>query len=213
LKEGRKEEINMTDTLGLPRMHLEPGERRDFLPSFVARLQRQAVQVCLEQGYGSGLGLSPADYEKGNRNVCFESRQAVYQKDYVLVLRCPRDEELRWMRPGTCLISMLHYPTRPKRVDFLRSLGLEAISLDSIKDDSGRRLVENLKSVAWNGVHVAFRTLRKVYPEPGFEDPQRPPIRVTLLGAGAVGIQVLPCVTGMTPCASAPSATAPRGCR
>ena len=86
---------------------------------------------------------------------------------------------------------MLHYPTRPRRVDLLRSLGIEAVSLDELKDDTGRRLVENLRSVAWNGMEVSFRTLDVHYPAPGFSSPQRDPVRVTLLGSGAVGIHVV----------------------
>jgi alanine dehydrogenase len=106
-------------------------------------------------------------------------------------LRYTEDEDVQRMKKGACLISMLHYPTRPKRVEFLRSLGIEGISLDSLKDDTGRRLVENLKAVAWNGIESAFRVLRSSYPEPGFGSPQRPPIQVTLLGAGAVGSHVV----------------------
>jgi alanine dehydrogenase len=95
------------------------------------------------------------------------------------------------MNPGACIISMLHYPTRPQRVALLQKLNLNAISLDSIKDDSDRRLVENLGSVAWNGMQVSFNTLENVYPPPGLYSPQRPPVRVTLLGAGAVGKLVM----------------------
>ena len=36
-------------TIGLPRMHKEAGERRDFLLSFVGHLEKLAVQV--------GIGL------------------------------------------------------------------------------------------------------------------------------------------------------------
>jgi alanine dehydrogenase len=87
---------------------------------------------------------------------------------------------------------MLHYPTRPERVAFLKSLGIEGLSLDSLKDDTGRRLVENLRLVAWNGIEAAFNTLQTTYPNPpGFDNPARPPIRVTLLGAGAVGSHVV----------------------
>jgi alanine dehydrogenase len=82
---------------------------------------------------------------------------------------------------------MLHYPTRPQRVELLRSLGVEAISLDSLKDDNGRRLVENLKSVAWNGLEVGFQVLRLTYPAPGMEGLDRKPIQATILGVGAVG--------------------------
>lgn len=177
--------------IGLARMHKEPGERRDFLPNFVGKLHKYGAQVLLEYGYGAELGYKEQDYLKKAPDVRFVTRTEIYQQDYVLVLRCPTEEELRLMRPGACLISMLHYPTRPNRVALLKSLGIEAISLDSIKNDHGVRLVENLRAVGWNGVQAAFEILRKIYPEPGFESPKRPPIRFTLLGGGAVGAYVM----------------------
>jgi len=183
--------MNQKLTIGLARMHVEAGERRDFLPDFVSDLEKHGAKVILEHGYGSGMGYQEADYQKLAPGVEFKSNEEVYQQDYVMVLRCPSDEYLRRLHPGACLISMLHYPTRPDRTDFLRSLGIEAISLDSIKDDSGRRIVENLRSVAWNGIEIAYQTLKTIYPSPGFESPQRQPIHVTLLGSGAVGMHVL----------------------
>jgi alanine dehydrogenase len=182
-------------SLGLPQMYKEPGERRDFLPPFVAYLQNHGYQVFAEHGYGSEMGLREDDYLALAPGIQFVPHKETYRQDYVLVLRCPDENELRLMHPGACLISMLHYPTRPERVAFLKSLGLEAISLDSLKDDSGRRLVENLKSVAWNGVEVAMQTLQKLYPAPGFDSPQRSPLQVTLLGAGAVGAHVVHAAT------------------
>ena len=177
--------------IGFPRMHKEPGERRDFLPSFIARLARLGAEVVLETGYGSGMGLSADDYSSVAYSATFADHESAYRQDYVVVLRCPTDDEIRLMRPGSCLISMLHYPTRAGRVAMLRKQGLEAISLDSIKDDSGRRLIENLRAVAWNGLEAAYGVLARIYPEPGFEHPGRDPIRVTVLGAGAVGREVL----------------------
>ncbi|HSO26910.1 MAG TPA: hypothetical protein VLS48_02490 [Anaerolineales bacterium] len=176
---------------GLATMHHEQGERRAFLPDFVGALEKNGAQVMLEHGYGSGMGVSEVEYRNLAPGVVFASHEEVYQQDYVLVLRCPSDEDLCLLHPGACLISMLHYPTRPQRVAFLRERGLEAISLDSIKDDSGRRIVENLKAVAWNGMEIAFQELRKTYPTPGFDSPRRDPIHVTLMGAGAVGVHVV----------------------
>ena len=178
--------------LGFPRMHLEPGERRDFLPDFMSRLLRYSVNLVLEEGYGSGMGLSHDDYISIAPSVRFVSHEETYRQPYVIVLRCPGEDKLQMLEPGSCLISMLHYPTRPGRVSFIRSLGVESISLDSIKDDSGRRLIENLRAVAWNGVETAFQLLGKLYPPPGFDSPERPPLYVTLLGAGAVGGYVMP---------------------
>lgn len=177
--------------IGLARIHQEPGERRDFLPDFVAHLYRHGAEVILEHGYGSGMGLDESDYRSLAPGIRFAPLEEIYNQDIVLVLRYPGDEKLRWMHPGACLISMLHYPTRPGRVQYLRDLGLEAISLDSIKDDVGRRLVENLRSVAWNGVDTAFEVLSQHYPAPGILDPNRNPIKVTVLGAGAVGMNAI----------------------
>lgn len=177
--------------IGLPRMHLEPGERRVFLPEFVASLAEMGYKVTLEQDYGASFGLSDNEYLTRADQIYFSDLNGVYQQDYVLVLRYPGEDMLMKMKPDACLISMLHYPTRPQRVALLKSRDLRAISLDTIKDDSGRRLVENLASVAWNGLKISFDALRKVYPEPGFEHPQRQPIHLTLIGAGAVGGHVI----------------------
>jgi len=178
-------------TVGLARMHVEFGERRDFLPPLVADLEKRGAQVYLEYGYGSGMGYTEADYQKLAPNAQFVSHEEVYRKQIVLVLRCPSNEDLKLMQPGSCLISMLHYPTRPQRVALLKSLGIEAISLDSLKDDTGRRLIENLKSVAWNGLEVGFQILHRTYPLPGLESAERGPIHATIVGVGAVGMHAV----------------------
>ena len=177
--------------IGLPKMHQETGEKRVFLPGFVADLQNMGYEVLLEEQYGTGIGIADEDYLSIADQIQFTPLEQVYSQDHILVLRYPGDEMVRKIKPGACLISMLHYPTRPHRVDLLREQGLRSISLDSIKDDTQRRLVENLPSVAWNGLHIAIDELRKIYPQPGFNSPLRPAIKVTLLGAGAVGKNVI----------------------
>jgi alanine dehydrogenase len=183
--------MNTNFRIGLARMHKEPGERRDFLPTFISRLEKFGAQVTLEYGYGSGMGFVEEDYLSLAPSIVFTSHEEVFTQDHVLVLRYTSDKDVSMMSPGSCLISMLHYPTRPQRVELLRSQGLEAISLDSLKDDSNRRLVENLRAVAWNGIEAAFQVLRNTYPAPGLGSPQRPPIHVTLMGVGAVGGHVI----------------------
>jgi len=178
-------------SIGLPRIHAENNERRDFLPAFVAGLAHVGYKIHLENGYGSGMGFTTKDYLEGAPSAQFSSWEETYQQDLVLVLRYPGDDIARWLQPGACLMSMLHFPTRPSRFELLRELDIEAVSLDSIKDDSGRRLVENLRAVAWNGVEVAMDVIRRNYPPPGFESPRRNPLRVTLMGAGAVGSHVM----------------------
>ena len=174
-------------TVGLPRMHKEEGERRDFLPKFAGILEKYGAQPILEDGYGRRMGLNQTDYRASAPSARFVTHREAYRQDIVVVLRCPGEEQMRWMRPGCLLVSMLHFGTRPKRVELLRELGLNALSIDGIVDDYGHRLVENLSAVAWNGMEAAFQVLEDTYPPPGLRSPRRPPIYITLLGAGAVG--------------------------
>lgn len=171
-------------TLGLPRMRKEAGERRDFLPSLVRTVTDLGARVFVESGIGSGMGYEDRHYLDVSPLVRVVGNREAYGQDVVLTLRAP-EGEFEKVRPGAALISMLHFATRPHRVQRLAELGIEAISLDSIADDQGRRLVENLRSVAWNGIEAAFDALERTYP--ALADPARAPVVATVLGAGGVG--------------------------
>jgi alanine dehydrogenase len=166
-------------------MHKEAGERRDFLPELVGEMAATGSRVVLESTIGCGMGLGHDDYLRRSPLVRMGTNGEAYQQDVVLVLRCPSDEDLRRMRPGSTLVSMLHFPTRPDRVRRLAELGLHAISLDSIADDELARLVEDEAAVAWNGLEAAFDVLEAA--DATLHHPSRGPIRVTIMGAGAIG--------------------------
>jgi alanine dehydrogenase len=172
-------------TFGLPRMHKEAGERRDFLPPLVGKLADWGVEVFVEGGIGSGMGFRDQDYTDLSPLVHLVSNEEAYRADVVLTLRCPDESECLKLRPGTILFAMLHFPTRPKRVQALSELGVEAISMDTITDDSGRRLVVDSRDVAWNGVEAAFDALERTWPD--LLGHSRPPVRVTITGPGEIG--------------------------
>jgi alanine dehydrogenase len=178
-------------TVGFPRMNKEAGERRVFLPAFIQFLTRFA-DIFLEEGYGSRSGFSFDDFRQGNPSVWKTSREEAYQKDFVIVLRSPNEEEFQLIRPGACLVSMLHYPTRPHRVQTLRDLKIKAVSMDSIMDDNNMRLVENMRAVAWNGLEAAFDLLEKENPE---LIRKGRPYHVLILGTGMVGKHAIDAAT------------------
>ncbi|MGZ8630320.1 MAG: hypothetical protein ACXWZF_05060 [Actinomycetota bacterium] len=171
-------------SLGLPRMHKEPGERRDFLPSLVTAVQDLSCAIVVEQGIGSGVGYADDDYTHVAPTVRLGSNEECFAQNVVLTLRAPEDR-LHLLRRGATLVSMLHFPTRQRRVARLVELGLDAISLDLLEDDVGHRLVVDGRDVAWNGLEAAFEVLERQWPE--FANSTRPPIRVTVMGAGVIG--------------------------
>ena len=177
---------NPSPTLGLPRMHMEAGDRRDFLPDLVAAADRAgAGSIVLEHGYGEGMGLAADDYRAVSPKVRFADYEEVLASDVVAVIRCPSESAVRSIPEDTLLVTMLHYATRPERTRLIADAGLRAVSLDAVTDDLGRRLVEYLEAVAWNGVRLAFVEVARM--QPFFAHPSRRPLHVTCLGAGAVG--------------------------
>lgn len=177
--------MTIPKTIGFPRMNKEVGEKRVFLPEFIQYLAKLGVVVNIEEGYGSRSGYTFDDYAQGNDAVQMCSRAEAFQKEVVIVLRSPLREEFSMLKRGACLVSMLHYPTRPVRVNILNDLGINAISLDSIVNEQNIRLVENMKAVAWNGLEAAFDVLEKRWP--GLVRPDKEPIQVLILGTGMVG--------------------------
>jgi alanine dehydrogenase len=172
-------------SIGFPRMLKETGERRVFLPEFIQKLTELNFEVFIEEGLGSRSGITANEYQQGNPRVHICSREEAYAKEYTLVLRSPYRQDLDLIPPGACLISMLHYPTRPERVRILKEKKINAISLDSIVNDNNIRLVENMKAVAWNGLEAAFDVLEKRFQ--CLQPPDGKPWTVLVLGTGMVG--------------------------
>lgn len=171
-------------SFGFPRMHKEAAERRDFLPGLVGMVAELGCDVVVERGIGSDMGYEERDYTARSRRIRVASEEICFGQDVVVVLRAPIGK-FEWLRPAATLTAMLHFPTRPARVRHLDRLGVRAISLDTIEDDEGRRLVVNSKAVAWNGLEAAFETLERTWPE--LTSRERGPVRVTIMGAGEIG--------------------------
>jgi len=171
-------------TFGFPRMHKEPGERRDFLPELAGLVADLGCAVVIETGIGSAMGYADEDYTGRSPRIHVADEGTCYAQDVVAVLRAPIGK-FDWLRRGATLLAMLHFPTRPARVRHLEDLGIDAISLDTIVDDEGRRLVVNSKAVAWNGLEAAFETLERTWPL--LTSRERGPVRVTVMGAGEIG--------------------------
>ena len=129
-------------TIGFPRMNKETGEIRVFLPEFIHGIAQRGLEIYIEDGFGSRSGYGSEDYCESYANIQINDRKQAFEQDLVLILRSPTLKELEMCPPGTCLISMLHYPTRPKRIQKLTQLKLKSISLDGIVNDRNLRLVE-----------------------------------------------------------------------
>ncbi len=171
-------------SMGFPRMHKEKSEKRDFLPGFFANQTDYDVDIVLEEGYGEKLGFSRKDYLEANGNIRFADHDSVYGCDLVIVLRCPEPKEIQLMRPGSILISMLHFETRTTRNQLFLDQGIHAFSMDAMTNDQNERILVNYKGTSSTGSRIAFRELKKRTKD--FINLKKDLLKVSIIGAGAV---------------------------
>ncbi|MDF2533127.1 MAG: alanine dehydrogenase-like protein [Clostridia bacterium] len=172
-------------TIGFPRMHKETNEKRDFLPDFFEKLVDYNSEIFLESGYGESLGYKEEDYLRKNPKIKFVDNTDCYSKDMVVVLRCPEIYELDKMSDGSTLVSMLHYPTRSKRVQYLKRRNIFGVSMDAIRNDLMDRIVVDYKGTAGNGMEIAFSELYKNIEN---HEVTPRPLNVSIIGMGMVGL-------------------------
>ncbi len=184
---------NKPPTIGFPVMQEEPGERRAFLPNFIQQLSKLGFDIFLENDYGLQLDFKFNDYQMDVPNIHSARREEVFRQDYVIILRSPHNEDLNLIRQDSCLISMLHFPTRPMRCKLLKEKAIKAISMDCIVNDQNVRLVENMRAVGWNGIETVFGELGRDYKDLVRQDGQ--PWQVLILGTGMVGRQAVNAAT------------------
>jgi alanine dehydrogenase len=174
----------MKKSYGFPKMNKEVNEKRSFLPTFFGELVGQDIDLFLGKGYGEEMGYTEADYLSENSQIRFESNEMVYGKDVVTVLRAPSEAELKSMKRGAVLISMLHYVTRERRNTLMEELGIITFSMDSMVDDDHRRVVVNNYGTAYNGAQMALEQL-----ECGLKDRVLDrPLNVAIIGLGEIGL-------------------------
>ncbi len=170
----------MIKNFGFISMRFEKKEVRDFRPSFFKNLRNLTQKIYLDYGYGEKLGFHEKDYVSANPNIIFRNRFEVFKKDCVITIRTPDFDELLFLNQNAVFMSMLHYSTRKKRNEFLLKKKINLISMDSITDDSGKRLIQNYEGTVENAFNVAYGEIFNYIKDKEF-------VRVLVIGSGEIG--------------------------
>jgi len=166
-------------TVGFLSMRFEENEKRDFRPVFFKRLASLENTFILENSYGSKLGYAESDYLIPNKHIRFCDRDTVLNADSVVSIRTPDFEQLGKIKSGALLFSMLHYLTRGRRNEFLTNKRVRMLSMDSVVDDFGKRMIEDFPGTVENAFNAGYAVLL------GYSNPSL--LRVLILGSGEIG--------------------------
>jgi len=112
-------------------------------------------EVIVEKGAGLGIDIPDRAFQIAGCEI--GSQKKVYGCHLVIRIKEPSFEEIKLMRPGSIIMSMMHLRCRPKLEDAMRKQGLIAIPLENLKDPVGRRKVEAVEDSGRIGMEYAFK--------------------------------------------------------
>jgi NAD(P) transhydrogenase subunit alpha len=178
------------------RKETAPGERRvAVVPESVKRLAAKKIDVSVETGAGVGSGASDDEYRAVGARVDKSLEALVADADAVVQIRPPALEEVKRLKEGSALVSLLYPLTSPDLVRALASRKVTAIAADMIPRTTLAQMMDVLSSQAtaagYEAVLMAAAALPRFFPMLMTAAGTIAPARVLILGAGVAGLQAI----------------------
>ena len=158
-----------------------PNEKRVILRPDELREIVSNHQVFVEKGVGEGIGIRDSDYEKIGAQIA--DTKKIYSCSLVVRLKEPKEEELKLMKAGSAIMSMLHLPGNNALRNLLKKYKIAGIAMEEIKDPFGRRMIEALYYAGYLGMEKGF--------ELWGQDPSK--CLVKIMGYGNVAFGAIQC--------------------
>ena len=177
-------------SIGVPR-EIKPDEQRVALtPDAVRELVGQGLVVRVEQGAGSGAGISDGAFERAGAAVV--DRDEAWGAHLVVKVKEPQPEEFAYLRPDLVLFTYLHLAAYPAVGRALLEAGCSAIAYETVQlDDGSLPLLAPMSEIAGRlAAQVGARLLERPQGGRGVligGCTGVKPARVVVLGAGSVG--------------------------
>lgn len=158
-----------------------PNEKRVILRPDELKEISSSHTVYVEKGAGAGIEIKDTAYERSGCKVA--EVEKIYSCPLVVRLKEPIEAELKLMKPGSAIMSMLHLPGNATLRDLLKKYKITGIAMEEIKDPFGKRKIEALYYSGYLGM------------EKGFElwggDPSRCVVKI--MGYGNVAFGAIQC--------------------
>ena len=177
-------------SIGVPR-EIKPDEQRVALtPDAVRELVSHGLQVRIEQGAGSGAGISDDAFHRAGAAVV--EREQAWGAHLVVKVKEPQPEEFDQLRADLVLFTYLHLAAYPAVGRALLASGCTAIAYETVQlDDGSLPLLAPMSEIAGRlAAQVGAHLLEKPHGGRGVllgGCSGVRPARVVVLGAGSVG--------------------------
>jgi NAD(P) transhydrogenase subunit alpha len=172
------------------------GERRvSIVPESVKRLTAKKIDVTVESGAGQASFASDDDYRTAGARVEASQDALLADADAVLQIRAPSVEDVKYLKEGSALVSLLFPLVDQGVVRALAARKVTAIAVDMIPRTTVAQMMDVLSSQAtvagYEAVLMAAAALPKFFPMLMTAAGTIAPARVLVLGAGVAGLQAI----------------------
>ncbi|TLV01101.1 alanine dehydrogenase [Dyadobacter luticola] len=177
--------------IGLPKEVSLQESRIALTPDAVAILVRNGHEVWVEKDAGKAANLSDHEYSEAGAHIV-QSVEEVYQAKVILKVEPLVEEEFRYIKSGTTLISALNLPAHDRRYfERLNELKITGIGYELIEDKvGGKPIIRAMGEIAGSTVLlIAAEYLSTPNGGRGIilgGITGVPPTKIVILGAGTV---------------------------
>jgi NAD(P) transhydrogenase subunit alpha len=166
-----------------------------LLPESVKRLGAKRIDVSVEAGAGSRAFASDEEYAGMGARVDASPEALLADADVVIQIRPPSVDEVRRLKEGSALVSLLYPLANTAVVEALAARNITALAVDMIPRTTVAQMMDALSSQAtaagYEAVLMAAATLPRFFPMLMTAAGTIAPARVLVLGAGVAGLQAI----------------------
>ena len=188
--------------IGCPKEIKDNEYRVGLTPAGAAVLVQDGHDVYVQKGAGLGSGLTDEQYTQVGAKILDSAAQVFEKAEMIIKVKEPQAVEVKMMREGQILFTYLHLAPAPELTKMLLDAKISGIAYETIElADGSLPLLRPMSEVAGRvSVQIGAHYLQKDKGGSGVllgGVPGVKPAKVTILGAGVVGINALKMAVGL----------------
>jgi NAD(P) transhydrogenase subunit alpha len=173
-----------------------PGEKRvAIVPESIKRLMAKKVDVSVEAGAGVASYASDEEYRTAGARIDAPGGAVLADADALVQIRPPTLEQIRELKEGSTLVSLLYPLVSPDIVRALAARNVTSLAVDMIPRTTLAQMMDVLSSQAtaagYEAVLMAAAALPRFFPMLMTAAGTIAPAKVLILGAGVAGLQAI----------------------
>ena len=178
--------------IGTPKEILSGERRVAMTPDSALMLQKLGHACIIETGAGAEAGFADADYEAAGVEIAKTAAALWKAADVVAKVRAPEEVEVKRLRDGQTLISLINPGANADLLETAAKKGSTVIAMDMVPRISRAQKMDVLSSMAniagYRAVIEAGNNFGRFFPGQITAAGKVPPAKVLVVGAGVAGL-------------------------